>query len=149
MIRISRKCEYALKAVFELAARNNDRPVKIHHIASAQNMPPRFLEVILNELRHAGFVHSRRGNAGGYMLARPAEKLTVKQIIEHIDGPIAAPAKNALQPGQSYFYGDNAFSMLWTNVADAVAAICHDTTIAELIEREKQSRADAVLDYII
>lgn len=150
MIRISRKCEYALKAVFELAVRNNDHPVKIHHIAAVQNIPPRFLEVILNELRHAGFVQSRRGNVGGYMLARPAAQLTVKQIIEHIDGPIAPLDQNGLKPhAADYFYGQNAFSLLWTNVAKAVAGICENTTIAELIENEKQSRANAVVNYTI
>lgn len=149
MIRISRKCEYALKAVFELAVRSDGGTVKMHRIAGAQNIPPRFLEVILNELRHGGFVQSRRGKVGGYMLALPADSLTVKQIVEYIDGPIAPPAEDRLKPGAAYFYGDKAFSMLWANVADTVAAICDDTTIAELIEREKQSRAEAVLDYAI
>ena len=150
MIRISRKCEYALKAVFELAARRNGHPVKIHHIAASQNIPPRFLEVILNQLRHAGFVQSRRGNVGGYMLARPANRLTVKHIIEHIDGPIAPPDQNGPKPNAAdYFYGENAFDLLWTNVAKAVAGICENTTIAELIESEKQSRANAVVNYTI
>jgi len=150
MIRISRKCEYALKAVFELAVRDNDHPVKIHHVAAAQNIPPRFLEVILNELRHAGFVQSRRGNVGGYMLARPAEQLTVKQIIEHVDGPIAAHADEESNPKKAeHYYGDNAFSLLWTNVAKVVAGICESTSIAELVETEKQSRASNVVNYTI
>ena len=76
-MRISKKCQYALRAVFELAVRNTGQPVKIQQIAGAQNIPPRFLEVILNQLRHAGFVESRRGNEGGYMLAPGAEELTV------------------------------------------------------------------------
>ncbi|MHC4743094.1 MAG: RrF2 family transcriptional regulator [Planctomycetota bacterium] len=150
MIRISRKCEYALKAVFELAVRSNDHPVKIHHIAAAQNIPPRFLEVILNELRHAGLVQSRRGNVGGYMLARRAEQLTVRQIIEHIDGPIAANTQDAERSnGADYFYGDNAFGKLWENVAKVVAGICENTSIAELVETEKRSRANTVVDYTI
>ena len=150
MIRISRKCEYALKAVFELALRSNENPVKIHHIAAAQNIPPRFLEVILNELRHAGLVQSRRGNVGGYMLARPAEQLTVRQVIEHIQGPIAAPSQNGQKAtATDYFYGDNAFGRLWANLAQAVAGICENTSIAELVEREKQSRANYIVNYTI
>jgi len=150
MIRISRKCEYALKAVFELALRSNEHPVKIHHIAAAQNIPPRFLEVILNELHHAGLVQSRRGNVGGYMLARPAEQLTVRQVIEHIQGPIAVPAQNGQNANATdYFYGDNAFGWLWANVAQAVAGICENTSIAELVESEKRSRANNVVNYTI
>lgn len=150
MIRISRKCEYALKAVFELAVRGDEHPVKIHHIAAAQNIPPRFLEVILNELRHAGLVQSRRGNVGGYMLARPAEQLTVRQVIEHIQGPIAAPAQNGQKAnGADYFYGNDAFARLWGNVAEAVAAICENTSIAELVASEKSSRANAIVNYTI
>ncbi|MHC4807793.1 MAG: RrF2 family transcriptional regulator, partial [Planctomycetota bacterium] len=88
-MRISKKCRYALRAIFELALRDSGQPVKIHEIAGAQNVPPRFLEVILNELRHAGFVDSRRGNGGGYMLARDAKDLTVGEVIEYIQGPIS------------------------------------------------------------
>lgn len=150
MIRISRKCEYALKAVFELSVRSNGHPVKIHHIAAAQNIPPRFLEVILNELRHAGLVQSRRGNVGGYMLARRPEQLTVRQVVEHIDGPIAPNTRNDERPNVvDYFYGDNAFGQLWENVAKAVAGICENTSIAELVETEKRSRAKTIVDYAI
>ena len=150
MIRISRKCEYALKAVFELALRSNEHPVKIRHIAAAQNIPPRFLEVILNELKHAGLVQSQRGNVGGYMLARPAEQLTVGQVIEYIQGPITAPAQNVPKANATdYFYGDNAFGRLWANVAQAVAGICENTNIAELVASEKRSRANAIVNYSI
>jgi Rrf2 family protein len=93
-MRISKKCQYGLQAVFELAVRKTGQPVKIHQIAGAQNIPPRFLEVILNQLRHAGFVESRRGNEGGYMLARDAEELTVGQVIRCMTGalPMVAAA---------------------------------------------------------
>ena len=89
MVRISRKCEYALRAVFELATVDDGRPVKTHRIAAAQNIPIRFLEVILNELRHAGIVESRRGNAGGYMLARPPANISLAEVIRLMDGALA------------------------------------------------------------
>ncbi len=147
MIRISRKCEYALRAVFELAVRDNGHPVKIHQIAAAQNIPPRFLEVILNELRHAGLVQSRRGNVGGYMLARSAAELTVGQVIEYIEGPISLNGEKA--NGNGYFYGDNAFEQLWGNVAKAISGICRNTSFAELVASEKRSRAGTVANYTI
>ena len=64
-IKISKKCDYALRAIFELAFRSTSRPVAVQEIAAAQNIPPRFLEIILNELRQVGLVASHRGNAGG------------------------------------------------------------------------------------
>ncbi len=69
---VSQKSQYALRAVFELARRNGGLPVKIADIAEAQAIPQRFLEVIMNQLKQGGFVESRRGKRGGYLLARSA-----------------------------------------------------------------------------
>ena len=133
-MRISKKCQYALSAVFELALRDTDQPVKIHDIAGAQNIPPRFLEVILNQLRHAGFVDSRRGSEGGYMLARAAEDLTVGEVIEYLQGPISMPADDTQKTNKIlYFYVINAFELVWENVNRAIAHICNNPTFAELI----------------
>ena len=71
-MKISKKCQYALKAIFELAWRNQSEPTRAQRIAEAQRISPRFMEIILNELKHGGFVESRRGNDGGYMLAQDA-----------------------------------------------------------------------------
>jgi len=76
--------------VFELARRFRDqRPIKIANIASAQSIPKRFLEVILNELRQGGFVESRRGVDGGYLLARDPQQISVGEIIRFVDGNLA------------------------------------------------------------
>src|SRR3990172_7678905 len=145
MIRISRKCEYALRAVFELAVRNGERPVKMHRIASSQHIPRRFLEIILNDLRHAGLVQSRRGNMGGYMLARPVGTLTVREVVEHIQGAISvSPPDDEKADGSRYSYGDDAFKELWGNVSRAVSGICETTTFAELVANEARIKAGAV-----
>ena len=146
-MRVSRKCEYGLRAAFELASRADDGPVKIQQIAAAQNIPPRFLEIILNELRHAGVVQSRRGKAGGYMLARPAKEITVGEVIESVQGPIAFGGEKG--NGSHYVYGDYAFGQLWENMAKAVSSTCNRTTFAELVEYEKGLRGASVADYII
>lgn len=149
-MRISKKCQYALSAVFELALRDTDQPVKIHDIAGAQNIPPRFLEVILNQLRHAGFVDSRRGSEGGYMLARAAEDLTVGEVIEYLQGPISMPTDDAQKANKSEsFYGNYAFELLWENVNRAISQICNNTTFAELIEYEKAKKTSTVPNYSI
>ena len=87
-MRVSAKVDYALRAAAELAAA---RPaaMKGERIAAKQDIPFRFLENILTELKHAGIVRSQRGPEGGYWLARPAEEVTLADIIRVVDGPLA------------------------------------------------------------
>ena len=85
-ITLSKKCRYALRGVFELALRSFGKPVKVHQIAEAQNIPVRFLEVIFNELKHADILESRRGSEGGYLLKVPPETLTIGRIINAAQG---------------------------------------------------------------
>ncbi|ADB49748.1 RrF2 family transcriptional regulator [Conexibacter woesei] len=88
-MRIGAKTDYALRAALELAANDGERPVKAEAIATAQQIPPRFLEKILNDLRRAGIVESRRGVEGGHLLASPADEIAVADVIRAIDGPLA------------------------------------------------------------
>jgi Rrf2 family protein len=149
-MKISKRCQYALRAVFELALREPDQPVKIHEIAGAQNIPPRFLEVILNQLRHAGFVESQRGSEGGYMLVKPAENITVGDVLRYIQGPISIASKEERRANKGeYFYGDYSFEKLWTNVKSAICQVFDNTTFAELIENEKASKTESVTNYSI
>ncbi len=84
----SQKCYYAMRAVYELAKAGEGRTVKIANVAERQNIPVKFLEAILSQLKQGGFVESRRGNEGGYLLARPARRLTVGDIIRFVEGPL-------------------------------------------------------------
>lgn len=88
-MRIGAKTDYALRAALELAAADGEKPVKAETIATAQQIPPRFLEKILNDLRRAGIVESRRGVEGGHLLAAPADEIHVADVIRAIDGPLA------------------------------------------------------------
>ena len=144
---ISQKCKYALRAIFELALRDSPEPVKIQDIASAQAIPPRFLEIILSELKHGGFVQSRRGNNGGYMLARPANDIAVGEVIGFIQGA----ARQGVQPGRrrTDLMGDYIFSNLWQKVTKAVADIYNSTTFADLVQQELTQRKKYVPDYAI
>jgi Rrf2 family protein len=149
-MRISKKCEYALRAVFELALRNTSQPVRISEIAGAQDIPQRFLEVILNQLRHGGFLESRRGSAGGYMLARAAEEITVGQVMEFMLGPLfGVDAKRGSGSGNRLFAGDCAFMHLWETVDKAVSSLCHSTSFAELVEYEEAERPSTAPSYAI
>jgi Rrf2 family protein len=87
-VRLSAKADYALRAAIELAA-NPEAHVKMDRIAAAQEIPIRFLEHILLELKHAQIVESRRGAEGGYRLARPPEELSLADVVRAVEGPLA------------------------------------------------------------
>lgn len=144
-MKISKKCQYALKAVFELAWRNQEEPIRTSRIAKAQHISPRFMEIILNELKHGGFVESKRGNEGGYMLARNAQELTVREIIEYIEGPISLAEKS----DDTASVGNKAFAGLWQEVNTAIAEVCENKTFAGLVKLERARRDKIALNYSI
>ncbi len=86
---LSQQSRYALKALLHLATQTQDKPHPTAEIAAAANVPRKFLEAILLDLKIAGIVHSTRGKAGGYALARPAEEITFGDVIRVTDGPLA------------------------------------------------------------
>lgn len=145
--KLSKKCRYGLRAIFELSLRHTNDPVKIQDIASAQNIPQRFLEIILAELKQGGFVESRRGSKGGYILARPADDLTVGEVISFFQGD----NRKGNETGHNSWNlrGDYVFSKLWKEVSDAISAVYSTTTFAEMVQEElSQSRA-YVANYAI
>ena len=133
LMNASVKCEYALRAVLDLAlAASGSDPVRIADIASRQRIPQKFLETILSDLRRRGLLESRRGAEGGYLLARPAETITVGQVVRAVEGGRVAQA--AEEPGPVDF--------LWEEVDAAIAAVVDRKTIAELAReyRERQTQ---------
>ncbi len=148
-MKISKKCQYALKAIFELAWRNSGEPVKTRDVADAQRISPRFTEIILNELKHGGFVESRRGNEGGYMLVQDARVLTVREVIEYIEGPISVAPDAGKDDGSTAFLGNEVFRELWHEVNNAVCEVCDNKTFADLVEFEQAKRKTCVPNYSI
>src|SRR5713226_4755474 len=93
-MNISVKGEYALLALFDLALQRQDLPTKIGDIAKRQNIPQKFLELILAGLKQGGFVESRRGAEGGYLLARSPDAITVGEVLRFVEtGKSAKPRK--------------------------------------------------------
>jgi Rrf2 family protein len=88
-VRLSAKADYAVRAAVELADAPGEKPVKTERIATAQGIPLNFLENILGELRHAGIVRSHRGVEGGFQLARPADQISIADILRSVEGPLA------------------------------------------------------------
>jgi Rrf2 family protein len=137
---VSQKCQYALRALFELAKRDTDKPTAMAQVAEAQAIPPKFLELIFSELRQGGFVESRRGRGGGYVFRGRPEEMTVGMIIRFVDGPVA-PVKciagNAPSDRTCALYANCAFVDMWSRARDAVASVYDNTTFQDLIERER------------
>ena len=149
-MHVSQKCQYALRALFELAKRSADRPTTIGEVAEAQAIPPKFLELILGELRQGGCVESRRGVHGGYLLAVGPAALTVGEVIRFVDGPVA-PVRCVAGGKQTDcpLYGNCAFMGMWKRARDAVAEVYDGTTFQDLIDEELASRSEYVPSYCI
>src|SRR5690348_5111434 len=104
-MNISVKGEYALQAIFDLAAQRPGEPVKIADIARRQKIPQKFLELILASLKQGGFVESRRGADGGYLLACSPEQLTVGDVLRYIEGPQQQSRNRSRRRGDTPFAG--------------------------------------------
>lgn len=136
-MHFSLKSEYALLAVFDLAMQDSRGPVRIADIARRQKIPQKFLELILAGLKQGGFVESRRGAEGGYLLARPAEKITVGEVLRHVEAgrtPRSRGQKRAETP----------FAEMWGCVDEAVSTVVDSTTFAQLRDRWRERQAAAV-----
>ena len=117
---VSQKCQYALRAVFELCKRRKDAPVKNVEVAKAQAIPPRFLEVIMGELKQGGFIDSKRGAEGGYFLVRLPSEITVGDIISFVEGPLGpVPCTSGKAEVACSLRGNCVFLPLWEKVRKA------------------------------
>ena len=141
-MNISVKGEYALLAIFDLAAQGTSEPVRIADIARRQKIPQKFLELILAGLKQGGFVESRRGAEGGYLLARPAESITVGEVLRFVEGPQQSK-------GRPRKKGESAFSEMWQRVDRAVSDVIDKTTFAELLRAWADQQNRFVLNWEI
>jgi Rrf2 family cysteine metabolism transcriptional repressor len=130
IMNISVKSEYALKALLDLAIQylgappgtTQMAPIKIADIAKRQKIPQKFLELILAGLKQNGFVDSRRGAEGGYLLARAADAITVGEVLRAVES-----TKGGLRTGK-----DDPFTEVWRRVDEAVSGVLDQTTFGEL-----------------
>ncbi len=136
MASISVKGEYALHALFDLACQPAGTPIKIAEIARRQKIPQKFLELILAGLKQAGFVESRRGAEGGYLLAQAADTIRIGDVLRHVDGARTSPNRNGKKKP------DTPFTTLWADVESAISAVVDETTVADVVRRwqDRQTR---------
>lgn len=129
-MRISAKADYAVRGATELAA-GGEGPMKGEAIATAQGIPPKFLENILSDLRQAGLVRSQRGAEGGYWLARPPAEITVADVIRAVEGPLASVRGEA--PERVDYTGNAAaLQRVWIAVRHNLREVVEHVTLADL-----------------
>jgi len=149
---ISQKCQYALRAIYELAKNNGSRPLKIAEIARRQLIPIRFLEIILNELKRGGFIRALRGKDGGCFLARSPHELTVGEVMRFVEGSFApVGCVNEDNTDSCPLQGRCVFLPLWERAQNALAQVYDGTTFVDLIEMESRlvKKYESCLDYVI
>jgi Rrf2 family cysteine metabolism transcriptional repressor len=132
VVILSQKCQYALRAIYEITLRESDWPIKSGDIAEAQAIPPRFLENILAQLKAGGFIDSKRGKEGGYMLTNAERQITVGEIIRYIQGPLV-PVHCMMDTAHCELQGNCPFHHMWERARDAVLEVYDQTTVRDLI----------------
>src|SRR6202012_3041661 len=144
-MRISAKADYAVRAVAELASAPDEKPVKAERVATAQGIPLNFLENILGELRHAGIVRSHRGAEGGFRLAKPANEVTVADVIRAVEGPLASVRGG---PPEDASYGGAATTLptVWIAVRANLRRVVEHVTIADIASSELPAEIDQLTE---
>lgn len=134
-MRVSAKADYALRACIELAAAEGQGPLKGERVAQAQEIPLKFLENILGDLRQAGLVRSQRGAEGGYWLARPAAEVTLADVIRAVEGPIAN-VRGVRPESVEYAGSSERLREVWIAVRASLRSVLEATTLANVASGE-------------
>ncbi|MFI6006735.1 RrF2 family transcriptional regulator [Streptomyces sp. NPDC051366] len=144
-MRISARADYAVRAALQLAASQEDGPVKAEAIADAQDIPHKFLEGILNDMRRGGLVLSQRGGNGGYRLAKPAQSITIADVIRVVDGPLVS-VRGVRPPDLSYTGPAQSLLPLWIALRANVREILDGVTLADVVSCHLPSGVSALAD---
>jgi Rrf2 family protein len=129
-MQVSAKVDYAVRALLEVATSDSSRITR-DELSEAQEIPPRYLEVVLNDLRRAGLLLGHRGSSGGYSLGRPADMITVADVARAVDGPLALV--QGRRPEDVKYSGSSVhLHELWIGLRAAVRSVLEAVTIADL-----------------
>jgi Rrf2 family transcriptional regulator, cysteine metabolism repressor len=142
-MNVSVKSEYALEAIFDLAVNCTGSPVKISQIARRRDIPRKFLELILASLKQGGFVESRRGVDGGYMLARSPESITVGEVLRYVEGARRAGSRGGARTE------DAPFTHMWRQIDAAVNGILDQTNFADIVRKWAERSQSHAPDWTI
>jgi len=155
-VKLSLRGEYALRALLVLGLDylEDDSVVRIQEISKRQNIPKRFLEQILNDLKSAGILESKRGVAGGYRLRVPPDRVTLAEVIRYIEGPLAPVSCVSARYYERCSCPDEeqcGIRSVMKEVRDAIVKILENVTLAQLCERVHKLQGEHAnpLDYVI
>ncbi|MFD4740312.1 RrF2 family transcriptional regulator [Streptomyces virginiae] len=144
-MRISARADYAVRAALQLAASQDDGPVKAEAIADAQDIPHKFLEGILNDMRRGGLVLSQRGGNGGYRLAKPAGSISIADVVRVVDGPLVS-VRGVRPPDLSYSGPAEALLPLWIALRANVREILDGVSLADVASSDLPADVSALAD---
>lgn len=153
-MKLSKKGEYALRALIDLATKADRGVAQAHEIARKEHIPVKFLEQILLTLKNAGLLQSRRGVGGGYTLSRPADRITLGEVIRLMEGPLTSMGCASGAAPERCSCPDEAscgLRSVMRDVGDAISNILDNLTLADVCERTKdlQSRKTLIPTYRI
>ncbi len=143
-VQVAAKVDYALRALLELAASDAGRVTR-DELATAQDIPPRYLEAVLLQLRQAGLVTGQRGSSGGYSLGRPADEISVAEVSRAVDGPLALV--QGQRPERVTYAGTSQhLHELWIGLRAAVRSVMETVTIADLLSGQLPPAVRSLVD---
>ena len=144
MRQLSNRTQYSLRALYALTRKFGEGPVLITTLAETETIPKKFLEQILVSLKSAGFVSSKKGKGGGYVLAQPPEKITIGSVIRAIEGPLAplpcASETRFRKCDECVDIQTCGTRIVMRQVRDAMAAILDETTLAMVCKKVEEAR---------
>jgi Rrf2 family protein len=144
-MRVSTKSDYALRALIEIAAREDDRPVSAEELGKQQDIPRGFLQGILADLRRAGLVASQRGQAGGWRLNLAAKDISVADVIRAVDGPLVSVY--GIRPEAVTYSGSaESLQLVWIAARHSLRQVFETVTIADLATKDLPSAVTDRLD---
>jgi Rrf2 family iron-sulfur cluster assembly transcriptional regulator len=140
---MSTRGDYAARALLSLALHGSDRPTSVKEIAERTHLPQPYLEQILLSVKGAGLVRSKRGVGGGYVLARPAEEITLADIVAAVEGPQVLLAEHP-----DHCEGHCILQEVWVGVDDESRRILERVNLADLVERTRVGHPEAAADRV-
>lgn len=140
-MRVSAKSDYALRALIEVARRDDGQPVSAEEIGRLQDIPHGFLQSILADLRRAGVVMSQRGQSGGWRMGRPAESVTVADVIRAVDGPLVSVY--GLRPEAVTYHGSaEGLQKVWIAARSSLREVFEAVSISNLVDGALPARVE-------
>ena len=137
LVKVSTRGDYAARALLSLALHDSTRPTSVKEIAERTNLPQPYLEQILLAAKGAGLVVSKRGVGGGYVLARPAEEITLAEILSAVDGPLTT-----YMGEHDHCEGHCVIQEVWVGVSDEMRLVLERVTLADLVARTRIGHAE-------